>query len=144
MSLIAHKDYIAPSAFPPQGSPVQSGVYGQFAADPEEPITTTTNKSNPESAVTRKSAGRKYRYSNKYQKKILLDEFNEPYFAHEKDDVSIPVPLSLPQSLNEALDRKLDKIRNHPDINKRKEKLKKSRYIRQLLERDLKVIYREE
>jgi hypothetical protein len=102
-----------------------------------------TDFPTPDPIPTRKSAGRKYRWSEKYQKRILCDEFDEPYFAHEKDDISIPVPLSLPQSLLDELDKKLDKIRNHKDINKRKEKLKRSRYIRQVLERDLGVIYRE-
>lgn len=100
------------------------------------------NDNNSEPKVERKSAGRRYHYSEKYRKRILFDEFDEPYFAHEKDDNCFNVSVSLPLSLNEELEKKLEKIKSHKDINKRKEKLTKSRYIRQLIEKDLGVEYR--
>lgn len=139
---IAKKDSIdivsTEQMMPPVG-PGHLKPYPQLTPDPEE------LKESPMIAESkRKSAGRKHRYSYKYQKKILLDEFNEPYFAHESDDISISVGLSLPASLVDSLDKKIEKIRSHENINRRKEKLKRSRYIRQLIEKDLGLEYREE
>jgi hypothetical protein len=128
----------------PLGQPVLSGIYPQLTPYNEDgTINPDLVKEEEEpQPVNRKSGGRKYRYSDKYKKRVLLDEFDEPYFAHERDDNCFNVSVSLPQSLNEELEKRIERIKSHPNINKRKEKLTKSRYIRQLIEKDLKVEYR--
>jgi len=89
----------------------------------------------------RRHKGRRYVFSKKYNKKILLDEFNEPFFGQEEDDKTIPVPISLPLSLVEELDIRLDMIKNEPDPKLRNEGITRSRFIRHLIEKELNLEY---
>jgi len=89
----------------------------------------------------RRHKGRRYAFSKKYNKKILLDEFNEPFFGQEEDDKTIPVPISLPLSLVEELDIRLDMIKNEPDPKLRNEGITRSRFIRHLIEKELNLEY---
>ena len=91
--------------------------------------------------VERRNKGRKYQFSNQYGRKLLLDEYGEPYFAQERDDATIPVPISLPKSLLKELDARIRTLRFEPDIKKRKEGLTRSRYIRALIEKDLELCF---
>ena len=74
-------------------------------------------------------------YSYKYNKKVLaidsrLSYNPEPYYALEPEDKCRSLSLSIPYSLDNALERRAASLG-----------LKKSRYVRLLIENDLKVEY---
>jgi hypothetical protein len=72
---------------------------------------------------------KKYKYSQKYGKKILM-HFGESYFGLEDDDKCVTIGVALPISLKDELDKYCKQMR-----------IPKSRYIRILIEKDLKLSY---
>lgn len=86
--------------------------------------------------VIRRRKGRKYSHADN-GKKILLDEYKEPYFAQGDSDTTKPMPISLPESLRIRMDKYIDKLRTERDIKRRQEGLSRSRYIRHLIQEDL-------
>jgi hypothetical protein len=68
-------------------------------------------------------------YSRKYNKKILT-VYDEPYFGLEPEDRCRTLSVSVPWSLDDAIQRRANYLG-----------LKKSRYIRLCIENDLKIYY---
>jgi hypothetical protein len=70
-----------------------------------------------------------YKYSDKYRKKILM-HFGESYFGLEDNDKCTTVGIALPISLKDELDKYCKMMG-----------ISKSRYIRILIQKDLKIKY---
>lgn len=68
-------------------------------------------------------------YSRKYNKKILTI-YDEPYYGLEPEDRCRTLSVSIPWSLDDAIQKKAERLH-----------LTKSRYIRLLIEHDLNVYY---